>query len=78
MALYKDQKYLQTSDSDAFDNLHQPGDKTPHSGIYRCVNCGDEVASNAGNPLPPQNHKQHNPLNGAIRWKLIVYAVQQK
>ena len=77
MALYKNGAYFKTSDSNAFDQLHQPGAATPHSGIYRCENCGDEVASNAGNPLPPQNHRQHNPNVGAIRWRMIVYAQQQ-
>ena len=77
MALYKDSSYLGISSDVAFDTLHQPGSTTPHSGIYRCENCGDEVASNAGNPLPPQNHRQHNPAKGAIRWRMILYAVQK-
>lgn len=74
MALYKNAQYLGQSTDGAFDALHNPGAATPHSGIYRCENCGDEVASNAGNPLPPQNHRQHNPNQGAIRWRMIVYA----
>jgi hypothetical protein len=44
------------------------------SGIYRCMGCGREVASNESEPLPPQNHHQHNQNQGSIRWKLIVYA----
>jgi len=78
MAIYKDAKYLLESRDDAFDKLHQPGAATPYSGIYRCENCGDEVASNAPNPLPPQNHSQHDPRKGSILWRLIVYAIQQK
>jgi hypothetical protein len=77
MALYKNAAYLTQDNHAAFDTLHQPGATTPHSGIYRCENCEDEVASNQGNPLPPQNHKQHQPGNGAIRWRLILYAVQK-
>jgi hypothetical protein len=74
MALYKNANYLtQTTDS-AFDTLHKPGATTPHSGIYRCEGCGHEVASNAGNPLPPQNHHQHSNQYLAIQWRLIVYA----
>lgn len=74
MALYKYAQYFDQSNDEAFDALHTPGTTTPHSGIYRCENCGDEVASNAGNPLPPQNHRQHDTSKGAIRWRLIVYA----
>ncbi len=77
MALYKHGQFLAQSQDGAFDALHQPGTQTPHSGIYRCENCRDEVASNVNNPLPPQNHKQHNPNAGPIRWRLIVYAQQQ-
>lgn len=74
MALYKNGNYLQQSTDAAFDAVHQPGSPTPHSGIYRCEGCGHEVASNAGNPLPPQNHHQHGAAQGAIRWRMIVYS----
>jgi hypothetical protein len=74
MALYKDKDYLVLSSSGEFDKILNPGQSTPHSGIYRCEGCADEVASNAGNPLPPQNHHQHPPNQGNIRWKMIVYA----
>jgi hypothetical protein len=74
MALYKYSEYLQTSTSDAFDGEHKPGATVPHSGIYRCIGCGREAACNAGDSLPPQNHHQHNQSQGAIRWKLVVYA----
>ena len=77
MALYKFGNYLTHTQDIAFDHEYVPGASGPHSGIYRCTACGDEVACNAGNPLPPQNHKQHNPQQGAIRWKLLVYAQQQ-
>lgn len=78
MALCKDRDKIKPSEDPAFDVSHQPGAAAPHSGIYRCANCGDEVASNATQPLPPQNHQQHNPQNGPIRWKLLVYAVQKQ
>lgn len=74
MAVYKYATYLTSSTHAAFDAISTPGTATPHSGIYRCEGCGKEVASNAGNPLPPQNHHQHDQSQGAIRWKLIVYA----
>jgi len=78
MALYKHSRYLKTSESEAFDRLHQPGAITPNSGIYRCENCTDEIASNKDNPLPPQNHRQHAQNRGPIRWRLIVFSQQAK
>jgi hypothetical protein len=77
MALYKYGNLLTQSTGDAFDAVYTPGTIAPFSGIYRCTNCGDEDACNQGNPLPPQNHRQHNPRLGAIQWKLLVYSQQQ-
>lgn len=74
MALYKHGNYLAQSQDAAFDALHNPGASTPHSGIYRCEGCGHEVASNGGNPLPPQNHHQHTTAQGHIRWRMVVFA----
>lgn len=73
-AWYKYGSYLVQNDSDQFDKTYSPGDATPHSGIYRCTKCGDTIAANVGNPLPPQNHHQHAPNLGAIIWKLLVWA----
>lgn len=78
MALYKHNQYLGTSTHEAFDSVHSPGSSTPFSGIYRCEGCGKEIASNGGNPLPPQNHHQHSASQGAIRWRMIVYAQTDK
>ena len=74
MALYKYVNVLKASQDAAFDAIHSPGATTPHSGIYRCQGCGHEIASNAGNPLPPQNHHQHGTGQGTIRWQLVVFA----
>jgi hypothetical protein len=76
MAQYKNGQYLHQNNHTEFDNVYAPGTNAPNSGIYRCTNCGDEDACNKGNPLPPQNHRQHNPANGAIRWQLLVFAQQ--
>lgn len=75
MAMYKYGQFLEKSDDAAFDKLYKPGETVPHSGIYQCNGCHDEVACNAGDPFPPQNHHQHN-NNTLIRWKLLVYSVQ--
>jgi hypothetical protein len=73
MALYKHGQYLTQTNDAAFDAVYDPGTRAPHSGIYRCINCGDEYACNHNDPLPPQNHKQHNPANGPVRWQLLVF-----
>lgn len=75
MALYIDATRVRTAKpSTAFEGKLSPGSKVPHSGIYRCVNCNSEIAANAGDPLPPQNHAQHPKHDGKIEWQLLVYA----
>ena len=75
MALYKYAHYLGLNDNVAFDTELAPGTRVPNSGIYRCMGCNREIAANeGGDPLPPQNHHQHAPAQGRIRWKLTVFA----
>lgn len=78
MALYKHGQHLAQSGDAAFDVTHSPGGAAPHPGIYRCTSCGDEIAIAGGHTLPPQNHRQHNPANGQIKWQLLVYPIQKK
>jgi hypothetical protein len=77
MARYKYGEYLTQSDHEIYDEIHKPGATVPHSGIYRCNACGDEIASNKGDPFPPQNHHQHT-SGSPIRWQLLVRSVQKK
>lgn len=65
---------LELSDGkkDWWKNEYGPGDDVPVSGIYRCVGCGREIASNKGDPFPPQNNHQHTDKQGDILWKLNV------
>lgn len=77
MAQYKYGKYLKKGDSEVYDREYKPGEINPNSGIYRCINCDDEIASNKNDPFPPQNHHQHT-SNKPIRWQLLVYAQQKK
>jgi hypothetical protein len=74
MALYKRSGDISASVSDAFDKEYGPGNTVPHSGIFRCLGCGREIASNAGTSFPPQNHHQHSYGQGAIRWRMAVYS----
>lgn len=77
MAQYKYSTHLHQNSHAEFDATHKPGEISANSGIYRCTGCGDEVAVNKGDPFPPQNHHQHAPSQGLIRWQLLVFAVQR-
>ena len=44
----------------------------PRSGIYRCLSCNKEIASNEDDPFPTQNHYPHTTAQSKIRWKLNV------
>ncbi len=74
MALFKDDSYFKQSDSADFDKLHQPGQRAPFAGIYKCVTCGHEIGIAFNHELPPQIHAQHDPKKGKIEWKLIAFA----
>lgn len=74
MATFKYGDYLQPISHDAFDAIYLPGQAPPFSGIYRCMGCNREVVAEASRQLPPQNHHQHAPHQGVVRWRLIVYA----
>lgn len=70
---YKYPQLLTQSNDSKFDLLHHPGAPTPYSGVYRCEVCGKEATSVHPHPLPPQNHHQHEPGRGPIRWRLTVW-----
>jgi hypothetical protein len=72
MAFYKYAQILKVLDHAEFDKFYPPSARTPWSGIYRCERCGREAVSTYTHPLPPQNHHQHLPAQGTIRWRLIV------
>jgi hypothetical protein len=74
MAWYKDARFLTKVDHPPYDVDHPPGTAAPFAGIYRCMGCGREIAIAYGHTLPPQNHHAHTQNQGAIRWRLIVFA----
>ena len=74
MAIYKYVGFIGKLDLTAFDQLYDPGDRTPCTGIYRCEACGHEDACNTCDPLPSENHARHNPDQGAVKWRLTVFA----
>jgi hypothetical protein len=76
MALYRDEEHVKKANPhDSFESVHKPGQIAPWSGVYRCINCGDESACNKGDPLPPQNHHQHK-QTAPIAWRLLVVTQQ--
>lgn len=77
MALFKFNSFLQPSQDKAFDQVHQPGEVTPHAGIYRCETCGHEIVATQMQALPSEPHGAHRPSRGPIYWRLVVYAQTQ-
>lgn len=74
MALYQEENFVKKTEDGEFDKIYDPGTEAPFAGIYRCVGCGREIGIAQGHKLPPQNHHEHAPAQGKIRWQLIVYA----
>jgi hypothetical protein len=72
MLYYKNGAFLTQENGAEYDAGHQPGAATPFSAIYRCEVCGLSCTSVLPHPLPPQNHHEHKPGSGPIRWRLIV------
>lgn len=75
MAQFKYLHFLSNLSDPKFSVSHQPGDVTPHTGIYKCEGCGSEIVSTAGDPLPPQSHHQHSLTQNNMAWRLIVATV---
>lgn len=73
MAFYKYTEVMHRSSDAAFDRILESGAYAPWPGIYRCEPCGREVAiAAADHALPTENHHQHRPDQGPIRWRLVV------
>ena len=45
MARYQHTSHIRMVNEELFDELHAPGTPAPHSGIYKCMGCGWEVAN---------------------------------
>ena len=75
MAVYQYTTHLHqnSATTSAFDDLEVPGTSATWPGIYRCENCGTEIAIAQGHTLPPQGHSVHTGTL-PIKWRLIVFA----
>lgn len=71
MALYNNPSKLKHSARKLFYKTWSPGDDIEQSGIYRCKNCGLEIACNKGDRFTTQNKHQH-PMKEPIIWELVV------
>lgn len=76
MPYFKNKDVFKHDVSAAFDYVYSPGTKTPHSGVYRCTNCGFEAVSTAGHPLPPEHSCGEHSVNwrcrhGVVQWQLV-------
>lgn len=79
MALVRSGKKIDIFEADTkfnsvFDTEYKPGETCEYEGIYKCTGCGKEATIAGGKTIPPQNHHQHTPAQGNIRWQLFVYA----
>jgi hypothetical protein len=72
MATYKYLRLLSLDYGGKFDDLHDPGVSAPYPGIYRCEECGKEIAIAHSHTLPPEGHHQHALGQGKVRWRLAV------
>lgn len=54
MATYKFLRLLSLDLSNKFDALHDPGVSAPYPGIYRCEECGTEIAIARSHTLLPR------------------------
>ena len=79
MALYKytNDVAQATANNECFEAIHNPGEITPRSGVYRCQSCAVEIVSEQHKPFPPTRAcREHNPNanGGSITWRMVVYA----
>ena len=72
MATYKHLSHLIQDDDDAFDGFFSPNTLIYCSGIYRCVECGNEIAATMRKAFPECGHH----FNPPTLWRLIVRANQ--
>lgn len=90
MPYYKDLAYFRAVNALShpdFDVEFQVGSQARKAGIYRCTECGHEIAIAAGHTLPPDGaheHPTHNALTrgfastllggSSTKWKLVAQA----
>lgn len=62
-----------------FDSQAPPGIHAPYSGIYKCTNCGYEVASAVDFNLPQRDGDRRHEMwtcSGPFKWQLVALAIQ--
>lgn len=76
MSAFNDPNYFRHSNDPAFHRTDWPGAFAPDLAFDRCETCGEEVACNARQPPPLQNHRQHHNALAPLLWGLIAVARQ--
>lgn len=64
-----------------FNSSCQPGIRAPVSGIYKCTDCGYEIAASTENNLPqvhddPRYDDDKWHCSGQIKWQPVAFAIQ--
>jgi hypothetical protein len=77
MSLFRRSNDIEISISPEFDREYEPGQAPVYSGIYRCRGCGCESVAQAAKPFLVEDHPQHLPTQGPVRWRLAVAAQQE-
>jgi hypothetical protein len=72
MATYKHRDFLIENQNEIFDGVYEQGTIIFHSGIYRCLECGAEIAIAERKIFPLCGH--HLPRDGQPHalWRLLV------
>lgn len=71
MAFCKEIANLRSTQSTAFDIVLRPGTQVVYEGIYRCQECGMEMAAIGGKPLRPPPELPNSKCDHK-HWKLLV------
>ncbi len=66
-----------------FNSSCQAGIRAPFSGIYRCTDCGYEIAASTEAMLPmahddPRHDREEWNCSGQIKWQPVAFAIQKK
>ena len=72
MALFKHSSRVRLTESLAFDRVFRAGNNAPYEGMYRCTNCGLEIISKSGSPLPNLKQREHRAWCTSVQWQLLV------
>lgn len=71
MAFYKHIELLTLESGQAFDELHDPGDIVPLSGVYACPVCRRSIVARRAELFPVGEMHTHED-GRPVLWRLVV------